>query len=161
MSSELEENLKFETIQEVFNDYKLDDCSILRVKYVLIKVRPGPPDAAGQPGYSLNSSNVIGVISNRELVGPPSPPSGIPARIEQEDIRFKPIGEEKWNEYRLEDGTTVHVKIAIIKVSRTDRRDQGGCPIYTVNSQALIKPTRPSAAPSLATSSEGHPTFVT
>jgi len=57
-----------------------------------------------------------------------------------EEVDFDTVREE-WNEYKLKDGTTLKVKLVLIKVVRTDNHDQFGDPVYMVNSQNIVKIT--------------------
>jgi len=57
-----------------------------------------------------------------------------------EEVDFDTIKEE-WNEYKLKDGTTLKIKIVLIKVVRGDTYDQFGDPVYMVNTQNIVKVT--------------------
>ncbi len=57
--------------------------------------------------------------------------------IEGEDVAFNTIL-ESWNEYKLEDGTEVRLKVIVKRVIRTQRRDANGEPIYVVQSQNVL-----------------------
>ena len=57
-----------------------------------------------------------------------------------EEVDFDTVCED-WNEYKLKYGTTLKVKLALIKVVRTDNCDQFGDPVYIVNSQNIVKIT--------------------
>jgi len=57
-----------------------------------------------------------------------------------EEVEFDTINED-WNEYKLKDGTTLKIKLVLIKVMRTDNYDQFGDPVYMVNSQNIVKIT--------------------
>jgi hypothetical protein len=58
------------------------------------------------------------------------------ASIVNEDVRYTTIAEE-WNEYLAEDGTKIRVKLTVVKVSRTNKRDVDGEPIYLVQTSLL------------------------
>ena len=57
--------------------------------------------------------------------------------IEGEDVAFNTIL-ESWNEYKLEDGTEVRLKVVVKRVVRTQRRNANGEPIYVVQSQNVL-----------------------
>jgi len=45
---------------------------------------------------------------------------------------------EGWNEYRLKDGTTLRVKLVMIKVVRTGDYNPDGTPIYWARTQNVM-----------------------
>jgi len=55
-----------------------------------------------------------------------------------EEVDFDTIKEE-WNEYKLKDGTSMKIKIVLVKVVRGDNYDQFGDPVYMVNTQNIVK----------------------
>ena len=57
-----------------------------------------------------------------------------------EEVDFDTVCED-WNEYKLKDGTTLKVKLVLVKAVRTDNYDQFGDPVYMVNSQNIVKIT--------------------
>lgn len=63
---------------------------------------------------------------------------GNPIYDEVENVNFKPVKEE-WNEYELEDGTTLRMRLVVGKVLRSEnRRTPAGEPIYNVRHQNVI-----------------------
>lgn len=61
--SSIEKELSFETIQEDWNEYKLADEVILKVKLVLIKVaKTSLRDGRGQPLYLVNNQPLFNFI---------------------------------------------------------------------------------------------------
>ncbi|MBW1936877.1 MAG: hypothetical protein ACTSP1_19470, partial [Candidatus Freyarchaeota archaeon] len=70
----------------------------------------------------------------------PSPriysPEELQASIIDDDVRYSTIVEE-WNEYIAEDGASIRVKLVVVKVSRTDKTDRDGEPIYLVQTSVL------------------------
>jgi len=55
-----------------------------------------------------------------------------------EEVEFDTVKEE-WNEYKLKDGSTLKIKLVLVKVGRSDNYDQFGNPIYVANSQNIVK----------------------
>ena len=56
-----------------------------------------------------------------------------------EDIDFNEI-EEKWNIYKLKDGTTLKVKLVLIGIKRLKKHNPAdGTPIYLINSQNVVR----------------------
>ena len=147
MSSAIRMELDFDVVREPWNKYELSDGSILKVKYVLLKVRKTiEPD--GRTNYEVKGQNII-VVSNipDHLRGRPSEESYSPRELEasivEEDMRYNTLSEE-WNEYVAEDGARIRIKMTVVKVSRTNRMNREGEPIYLVQSSTLaqIRPPR-------------------
>jgi hypothetical protein len=146
--------------KEDWSVYKLDDGTIVKMRFVLIKaIREANFDQFGNPTYSLNSQNVVGIIPLKSALGTPSPkftPEEVASSVTDGDIKFKTI-KEPWNEFQLEDGSTVNVKLILTMVARTSKFDEHGEPIYLVNSQPIVKGIIP---PELRQKKEPpHPTF--
>ena len=51
------------------------------------------------------------------------------------------FSEEKefWNEYKLEDGTTLKVKLVLRGVKRLSRFEPDGTPVYVINSMNVVR----------------------
>ena len=60
--------------------------------------------------------------------------------VEGEELEFEPL-KEQWNEYRCADGSYVKLKIVVSKITKLDRRNQQGEPIYQVASTNVIAVT--------------------
>ena len=54
-----------------------------------------------------------------------------------EDVAFNTMI-ESWNEYKLEDGTEIRLKLVVKRIVRTPRRNENGEPVYVVQSQNVI-----------------------
>ncbi|MCW4012166.1 MAG: hypothetical protein NWF07_04145 [Candidatus Bathyarchaeota archaeon] len=46
---------------------------------------------------------------------------------------------EYWNEYLLEDGTTLKVKLVLRGVKRLEKYEPDGSPIYAINSMNVVR----------------------
>ncbi len=46
---------------------------------------------------------------------------------------------EFWNEYKLEDGTTLKVKLVLRGVKRLTRYEPDGTPVYVINSMNVVR----------------------
>ena len=46
---------------------------------------------------------------------------------------------EYWNSYKLQDGTTLKVKVVLRGVKRLKRSAPDGTPIYVINSQNVVR----------------------
>jgi hypothetical protein len=60
--------------------------------------------------------------------------------VEGEELDFEPL-REQWNEYRCTDGSLVKLKIIVAKITKLDKRNQQGEPIYQVASTSVIAVT--------------------
>lgn len=129
---------------EDWSIYKLEDGTIVKIRFVLIKaLREATFDKYGNPVYHLNSQNIVGIIPLKSSVGTPSPSytqDELASFVTHEDMEFETI-KEPWNEYKLKDGTVIRVKLVLSMVSKTNKYESHGEPIYLVNSQPIIKGT--------------------
>lgn len=57
--------------------------------------------------------------------------------IDGEQLDFK-IDSEDWNTYKMEDGSIIKVKTVVSKITRLNKYNEFGEPIYLVNSTNLI-----------------------
>ncbi len=64
--------------------------------------------------------------------------------IEAEDMEFK-TGCEEWNEYQVEDGFTVRIKLVVSSILKTGERDPQGNPVYIVQSTNIVKVLPPES----------------
>lgn len=57
------------------------------------------------------------------------------------DAKEIDFSEEKeyWNEYQLEDGTTLKVKLVLRGVKRLNRHEPDGTPVYVINSMNVVR----------------------
>lgn len=58
--------------------------------------------------------------------------------IEAEDMEFK-TDREDWNEYQVEDGFVVRIKLVVSSILKTGERDPQGNPVYIVQSTNIVK----------------------
>lgn len=145
MGSETE--LTFDVVREPWNVYELEDGSILRTKFILLRVKR-KEDPSGQTGYAVKSQTITSVSHIPELlIGEPAArqysPKELQASIVEEDVRYTTLTEE-WNEYIVEDGARIRVKLTVVKVAKTDKFNNDGEPIYLVltTSMPQIQPPR-------------------
>jgi hypothetical protein len=57
---------------------------------------------------------------------------------QSDDIDFEEI-EERWNVYKLKDGTTLKVRLIVTSVKRLKKHNPDGTPIYLINSQNVVR----------------------
>ena len=62
--------------------------------------------------------------------------------IEAEDMEFQTVRED-WNEYAVEDGYSVRIKLVVSSILKTDERDGQGNPVYVVQSTNIVKVLAP------------------
>lgn len=146
----------FEVVREGWNKYKLEDGSILKSKFVLIHIimeknyKEIIEKAKTKKGLTiklaLQSRNVVGVESPMKLRGEPDTKTyttrELRSFIAKEDLDFETLT-ERWNIYKLENGITVKIRNAPIRISRTSKFDSQGLPIYLIDSTADVKVTLP------------------
>lgn len=64
--------------------------------------------------------------------------------VEGEELEFEPL-REGWNEYRCSDGSLVKLKTVVSKITRLNKQNPQGEPIYVVASTNVISATPPAA----------------
>lgn len=64
--------------------------------------------------------------------------------IEAEDMEFK-TAHEDWNEYTVEDGYGVRIKLVVSSILKTGDRDPQGNPVYIVQSTNIVKVLPPES----------------
>ncbi len=126
----------FKTMKEDWNEYKLEDGTTIKIKTILIKLINQPN------GFGINSTNAIGVFVPSDIVGTPSKTIYSPQELEQsivkKDLKFD-IVKEDWNVYQLKDGSKLSIKPVLVAVSRTNKYDPNGEPLYQIQAQQMIK----------------------
>ena len=142
--------LDFEILREPWNKYSLKDGAYLKSRFVLLKVKKQAVPATvteTKIGFAFEGKNLnVMYVVPAELKGNPSKTRfSIEelSRAKKEEVGYVPISED-WNEYVLEEGTTLRLKSTVVGVSRSDKIDRNGDPIYFIqNSQTLgIKPRK-------------------
>lgn len=139
----IEGYIGFKAKHEDWSEYKLEDGTILKARFVLIKVLDTEEyDEQGNPVYDVNSINAVGVLVPEKLREKPSKERYSRKELEEsivkEDMEFERI-KEGWNTYELENGAKISVKLVLAAVSRTNKFDSRGEPIYIFNIQPLVK----------------------
>jgi hypothetical protein len=135
--------IEFTVISEPWVKYKLEDQTKLFVKLVVFKVVRGLNEQ-GQPAYNMNAQNIVATHGAPNVRGQPSTtqlnladPSSYKVVA---SLDFDRIGEEKWNEYHLSDGTVLKARLELSTVARIDKYQADGDPVYLVNTgQPLVR----------------------
>lgn len=135
--------INFVAESEPWNYYELEDKTILKTRFILIKVILDGVDEANNPIYSFNSDTILGALVPDELTGEPHRKAyTLKERMNaiEKVVKFK-TKKEDWNKYKLADGTLLEVKLALVKVTRTTLYDARGDRLYLINTQPLFKVT--------------------
>ncbi|MFQ5710202.1 MAG: hypothetical protein ACE5GD_00330 [Candidatus Geothermarchaeales archaeon] len=66
----------------------------------------------------------------------PHPPEELKSSIAAPDSGYDTLSEE-WNEYFVEDGTKIRIKDTVARISRTNKYNKDGDPIYLVDHSSI------------------------
>lgn len=125
--------LTFEPIKEGWNEYKLSDGSILRIRPIVFKVfETSQRTISGDPLIGYAAANVTNVRIGESIKK--NIDSIIDPAIESRTIVEFEVHQENWNEYNLENSYKLKVKLVVSKIVRTSRINQFGEPVYIVSS---------------------------
>jgi len=126
----------FRVIKEGWNEYKLEDGTTVKLRFILIKLINQPN------GFAISSTIVPGIFPSPDLIGSPSQgtysPQELEKSIEKKDLQFESVKED-WNVYELKDRSKLSIKPILVSISRTNLHDQHGEPIYAIQPQQIIK----------------------
>jgi len=130
--------LQFQTIDEPWNIYKLEDGTTVRVREIVAGLIKDSDST-----FALQTTHVFNVIPHERCLGLPSPMmkpnEKLEDFIEAEDLKILEKT-DNWNEYDVSsDNMRLSVKGEVVSVSRTNRHDERGIPIYIINVQLLVK----------------------
>ncbi len=144
--------LDFKIEQEDWNKYRLADGSLLKLKYVLMdvsmeasieellsRIKPGKEANLAldtksrtlhvvQPSYKLRGKPDSKKYSAEELK----------EAIIEEDIDFETV-KATWNLYLMDNGIRIKTRVNPISISKTDKFNQKGIPVYLFDSGIDIK----------------------
>jgi len=131
----------FEPVQEPWNEYRLKDGSLLRVRLIVVKFfDTGEIDpSSGCPRYVVAYRNILSVVSEER--GSPRPAPADLSKIpdsDKEEVEVEEILKEDWNIYHV-DGVYEHrAKPVIVAVYRLKGYfDPAGYPIYNVETRVI------------------------
>ncbi len=62
--------------------------------------------------------------------------------VEGAEVTFR-SGAENWNEYFLDDGTVLKVKLVLTDITRLDQWDTEGNPLYVLRSTNVVSTSPP------------------
>lgn len=125
--------LDFIVLREDWCRYDLSDGAILKVKVVLTKVYKNH-------GRLMCEIHPIYVILTNEIGVPDSKTYSV------EDLRSAMISDigfttiiQDWNEYEVDDGTTIKIQPLVLKITKTSKFDSKGFPKYMCDIQGNMK----------------------
>jgi hypothetical protein len=120
---------------------KIDDpCSFGRAgfcgpserRWRIVLVNPSSTKAADTPAASAHSrARSSGLVQERPVSELRDQSSDNPTEVDVLDAK------ERWNEYRLSDGTTMRVKSVVIAVFRDGQQTADGEPVYSMKSTLI------------------------
>ena len=130
--------LDFIVTREDWCIYDLSDNAILKVKVVLTRVFK-------QQGQLYSDFQPIYVILTNERGTPDSSIKSLQDLQSSivRDVHFTTITSD-WNEYVVDDGTTIRIQPIVTKVVKTSKFDPKGFPIYLCDIQGNMS-TEPTA----------------
>jgi len=128
--------LDFEPVSEGWNVYELSDGSILRIRPIVFKVlenRQLTVDGKTARGFAATNIVSARVLESLRQGGSVREE---PTSEEKKPIEFKAI-QEIWNEYAVQSGLILKVKLVVSAVVRTSKFNQFGEPVYIVSSESV------------------------
>jgi len=144
--------LNFKINREDWNYYKLQDGAVLKGRFILksVLIEGKLEDIITQvklgekPRLRLSyvADNIYAIEAPTELRGPPDTKrytaEDLRQAITQKDVDYETV-RESWNFYQLDNGMVLKVKLSPSVVSKTSKFEQGGMPIYLVESSLEMK----------------------
>lgn len=142
-------DLDFDVIREPWSKYQLLDGTKLGVKVIAVRIIKLVSDEK-KVSYSLETQLIHRTYKIPErLRGKPAEqrPSRkeLESSIVEDDIRYDTLSEE-WNEYMTEDGAKVRIKNTVSRISRTNKYNKNGEPIYLVSGAGMVNITPPKVS---------------
>jgi hypothetical protein len=126
---------------EIWNNYKISDGSLLKMREIPLKAIKLPfLDPNGKPTFNVYSQTLLAVFPPKSLLGTETPPCSqeeLNKSIIEGNIKFEVLS-EPWNEYSLESGIKIRIKVTLQNVSRTNRFGHYGEPIYVINKEVSL-----------------------
>jgi len=138
--------IDFKVEREDWNVYKLEDGTILKLKFILLKVIREKIDKEGRPIYSVQSSIVSTVFPPSNLLGMPDTRrysiKELETAVIKPDMKFEALKEDYSSKYILKETVgelRLEVKPVLIAVARTKKYDERGEPIYLIRHTSILK----------------------
>ena len=134
--------IEFKVVREEWNEYIIKDEKPVKLRGKLVTTKVIKTDQytlIGEPIYAHGYQTIFVTFAPPELKGEPTlpPPSDLERlKLVQKELDFEAI-KEVWNEYELEDGTKLRVRLVVTGVQRTSAYGTDGDPLYNINSSAI------------------------
>lgn len=141
-------DLDFKVLKEDWNIYESSDGGIIKVRFVLLRIiKTSEYGPNGKPLYGFASQNVIVSKSPINLMGRPTTPPPTQEQLASQEMTEVDFTSkiENWNEYLVEDGTRIRIKLVVTKIRRTKIFDPMGYPVYNVIASTVTSVTAPAA----------------
>jgi len=140
-NSEKEELIPFKVIKEEWNEYELDNTTIIKSKFVLMNIIKTPEtNEKGQHLTVHQSQNLIAIFSPEEVRGDPDRNYGVDeleAHIIERNLFFRQILDSEFNEYET-DNYLIKIKNTVKSIDLASKFDARGNPAYIVRSETQI-----------------------
>lgn len=143
----------FKVLKEDWNQYRLEDGTLMRVRTVLMSIAQvsGRKHPRIPPEYSATYSNLIVVNAPEDLRGPPNP-----SPLSVDELYKKKLSEveierrkEVWNYYLIRADQVIKTRLSANIVLRADGEyDRDGNVMYILNSSNIMSIIRKKEAAS-------------
>jgi len=134
------QDVKFKVIKEDWNEYKLSDGATLRTKVVLAKViTQAGSTVQNTEGFNFQTQNLTVAYVPQNMKGTPIGRPLTPQEILDsviEDLDYEQT-KEAVNEYKLSNNVTIKLRLMVTRVSKTDKFNVDGTPIYATQTQIV------------------------
>jgi len=135
------EFIPFEVVSEPWSRYELSDATLLRVRFVLLRLVRAPSQDPQRPhGATMNSQVLIAVEPPPQFRGgKPGPPLG-PGQIEKtlgDDLAVTVVSDAP-SVYRFEEDRKLVVNTRVVKVQRSSESGPDGDRLYWVGTQSEV-----------------------
>ena len=136
---EPEKEVDFEVLEEPWARYKLKDGTTIRLRIPVVKIfeslKKGP---LGYPNFRIASQSLVSALVPETLKGEPSDTKEVKPEDYIEESKIIQRLEETWQRYKTEDGWIIKVKPFVRKIFKSNKYNNEGEPIYSVDWQVII-----------------------
>lgn len=144
--------IDFKVRREGWNFYKIEDGTLLKARVILTGIlssnkldeivkklrRKQKP----RLGFQIQPRVILAVESPPKLRGKPDSrtytPKELKSSIIGKDMDFETI-KEVWNLYDGNSGIQIKTRLSVVSISKTDKFESVGMPLYTVDSNIDVK----------------------
>jgi len=140
LSTNQGKSIDFDVVREPWHKYELNDNTTIKIKYVLTRLFK--TQTGEKRNYGIDGQTITVILPTKESKGQPDPTKytseDYNKAIIQEDVRYNTISDE-WYEYIVDDGSKIRLKMTVSGISKTDKFDANGDPVYIVNNNFMIQ----------------------